>query len=618
MNIIIALIIMALITLIMCAYAYYRKPVQGDEPAEVTEPTEKPSEPVSEDEPTTEPQGEEKPSDEPQSEPEPTEEEYVCHSATHRLPDGQMVSGLPTDELVQVGTYDIDPHCNCQWGVTGVEHIEGNCNFSFLEDFECKGGKILAKVLLPNFESAPRTTRFIVVHKGECGEHTDFFDVTQDAAFDGNGEANKVLEAFKGIVDVPEESETFCWISELLKGCFYQGNPKYWTIGLPPLFYKKENFPTLYYYGNRSDKELAWKAMSGWVAALVLAQLCPQKRTEIFAAGYNYGGGKDVALFGWEFESDPIIARLVGAAVWSCEQPSKDVFDVMRKEVGGSVLDYTVKEIADGSFTDLQDKVFIDFTKFLPTAPGPYLSAYKDRSRVGGIPFPNDAKESDYNLSVDKEVYEHVVYNYNLDDSRNHQDTVQAIADKDGSAYHLFEGNRKTEHYTFHPVFGEATIGRYISVDTDMAKMCTDAFTIGVMARKPLMLGDYYGRRRPGQTEVDGQSKDGDFGVLYNLEIDNADGNPTSYNQDGELQYNADQKNSVYANSYPSGHSSGIMACANIMMEHLPDVADKILKAANEFANSRSKCRYHNLSDTLIGRLVGTAITSVIRACKDY
>ena len=282
------------------------------------------------------------------------------------------------------------------------------------------------------------------------------------------------------------------------------------------------------------------------------------------------------------------------------------------------VLDYTVKEIADGSFTDLQDKVFIDFTKFLPTAPGPYLAAYKDRSKVGGIPFPNDAKESDYNLSVDKEVYEHVVYNYNLDDNRYHQDVVQAIADKDGSAYHLFEGNRRTEHYTFHPVFGEATIGRYISVETDMAKRCTDAFTIGVMARKPLMLGDYYGRRRPGQTEVDGQSKDGDFGVLYNLEIDNADGNPTSYNQDGELQYDTDQKNSVYANSYPSGHSSGIMACANIMMEWMPDVADKILRAANEFANSRIKCRYHNPSDTLIGRIVGTAITSVIRACKDY
>ena len=606
MNIIITLIIMALIALIMCAYAYYRKPVQGDEPAEIIE-TENPSEPVSDDEPATEPQEEEKPFDEPQSEPEPTEEEYVCHSATHRLRDGQMVSGLPTDELVQVGTYDIDPHCNCQWDIVGVAHVEGNSDISSFEDFEFKDGKIMAKIWLPNFGSAPRTTRFNVVHKGECGEHTDFFDVTQAVAFDVFGETKRVLEAFKGIVDVPDDGKTYGIIMSVLIKCFYETQCR-------GVLYKKENFPTLYYYGNRSDRELAWKAMSGWVAALVLAQLCPQKRTEIFAAGYNYGGGKDVALFGWEFESDPIIARLVGAAVWSWRQPEKDV----RKEVGGSVLDYTVKEIADGSFTDLQDKVFIDFTKFLPTAPGPYLSAYKDRSKVGGIPFPNDQKESDYNLSVDKEVYEHVVYNYNLDYNRNHQDTVQAIADKDGSAYHLFEGNRRTEHYTFHPVFGEATIGRYISIDSDMAKVCTDAFTIGVMARKPLMLGDYYGRRRPGQTEVDGQSKDGDFGVLYNLEIDNADGNPTSYNQDGELQYDANQKSSVYANSYPSGHSSGIMACANIMMEWMPDEADKILRAANEFANSRIKCRYHNPSDTLIGRLVGTAITSVIRACKDY
>ena len=165
MNIIIALIIMALIALIMCAYAYYRKPVQGDEPVDVLEPTEKPSEPVFGDEPTTEPQGEEKPSNEPQSKPEPVEE-YVCHSATHRLPDGKMISGLPTDELVQVGTYDIDTHCNCRWEVIGVEHIDGNSDISPLEDFEFKDGKILAKIWLENFKSAPRTTRFNVVHKG--------------------------------------------------------------------------------------------------------------------------------------------------------------------------------------------------------------------------------------------------------------------------------------------------------------------------------------------------------------------------------------------------------------------------------------------------------------------
>ena len=273
MNIIIALIIMALIALIMCAYAYYRKPVQGDEPAEVTEPTEKPSEPVSEEEPTTEPQEEEKPSDEPQSEPEPTEEEYVCHSATHRLPDGKMVSGFPTDEMVQVGTYDIDPHCNCRWAVTGVEHIEGNCDFSFLEDFEFKDGEILANVCSSNLERAPRTVRFNVVHKGECGEHTDFFDVTQDVAFDSSGETKKVLEAFKGIVDVIEERETFCWISGLLKMCFRQANPKSMKTYQLPALYTKENFPTLYCYGNRSDRELAWKAMAGWVAALILAQL---------------------------------------------------------------------------------------------------------------------------------------------------------------------------------------------------------------------------------------------------------------------------------------------------------------------------------------------------------
>ena len=78
------------------------------------------------------------------------------------------------------------------------------------------------------------------------------------------------------------------------------------------------------------------------------------------------------------------------------------------------------------------------------------------------------------------------------------------------------------------------------------------------------------------------------------------------------------QKTHLYANSYPSGHSSGMFCAAMLLMELLPNKADLILKEANQFAVNRNICRYHWTSDTINGRVLGSATNAICHAASDY
>jgi membrane-associated phospholipid phosphatase len=78
------------------------------------------------------------------------------------------------------------------------------------------------------------------------------------------------------------------------------------------------------------------------------------------------------------------------------------------------------------------------------------------------------------------------------------------------------------------------------------------------------------------------------------------------------------QKTHLYANSYPSGHSSGMFCCSMLLMELLPNKADKILRAANQYAVNRTIARYHWTSDTINGRVLGSATNAICHAASDY
>ena len=125
--------------------------------------------------------------------------------------------------------------------------------------------------------------------------------------------------------------------------------------------------------------------------------------------------------------------------------------------------------------------------------------------------------------------------------------------------------------------------------------------------------------------------------VLTSFVIDDNDGHKASYDvgdievpyldengiwTDEEVQSPEDYedmlKDKLYANSYPSGHSAGIWSAAMTMIEIYPEKADLIMRAANEFAQSRVISRYHWNSDIIQGRIVGSVMNPVCHAAPDY
>jgi hypothetical protein len=145
-----------------------------------------------------------------------------------------------------------------------------------------------------------------------------------------------------------------------------------------------------------------------------------------------------------------------------------------------------------------------------------------------------------------------------------------------------------------------------------------------------------YGRLRPGcswqQEAKKNSTTDDRRNVLCEIDIEDNDGCKETansvgyYNKDGiwvytqaqEDKYCETKKNSLYANSYPSGHSSGMWGAAMMLVELFPDKADKIMKEANQFAINRTIVRWHWTSDTINGRVLGGATHAVCHATSDY
>ena len=406
---------------------------------------------------------------------------------------------------------------------------------------------------------------------------------------------------------------------EYLSKLYYEARSQYYDGTSPyglPLLFRKELFPSLTdYYGTDSNPDGAFSALAGVLFAMVLCELRPDLHNAVWKAGYNLGGDKTTFIYKYRFESDQNIARMVGSVLWAAMrgiiQPDTKT---MQRELGGSDLGITIREVSDRPFADYKDTYYIDLTQFMPTAPGPYLTGYTDRSSIGGVPY--DAYDlADHNLQQDLDIYNLVVSDYNLGGS-HHQEVVQAIADKEMAMAHLFGRNRSQNGYSFHPVFGTDTIGKEISDSGATASFVSDIASIGRGLRRPLQLGAYYGRRRPGQSETDGVSKSGAAGVLMDMTIDNIDGSPSGYGREGD--YNTHEANSVPANSYPSGHSSGIWAVALMLIEAMPQKAALIMKAANTYAMNRQITRYHWNSDTILGRVAGATIAPMMRASSDW
>ena len=372
-------------------------------------------------------------------------------------------------------------------------------------------------------------------------------------------------------------------------------------------------FPIVIDYYGEKENEYVGLQYFAWLFGMVLAELDPEKRNEIYARAYNYKvKGADQPVYGWRMDQDPNIVRMLAAATYATNRDTTKI-EELRKEVGGKKISYK-EEI---------DECYVNTTSFMPHAAGPYTSNAR--------PYPVGDANPDHNFKEDQMIHNYVSQYYSLDtkDAEKRQATIQAIADKEGEVQHLVGKPRtvvdpKYGEMTFNPVFGKHNIGIEIPDDGAIAKLI-DTVTHPCSSARKTLLSQEYGRRRPGMGLYDNtQNSDPKQRVLVNYAIEEGDGMTTGYyNKDGDYisqdgthigDYEDYFHKFIFANSYPSGHSAMGMGAGLILMEIMPDRADKILKAANQFAINRTIARYHWNSDTIQGRVIATTMIPVLHS----
>ena len=455
-------------------------------------------------------------------------------------------------------------------------------------------------------------------------------------------------ESFSDIIDVRKDSKTYGYLCALAEEAMFQSEGR--SKNRLPSLYQEKNFPSVYNYYTNSQSDDATainKTMIGWLCAMQLSEFCPSKRNDLYKAGYEAGGfSMNSPIYGYSFKTDPNVARLVASAVYAAmHSTSNPDIETMRSEVGGHLYDMTLAELyEEESRTHVSnDAFYVDLRKFMASAPGPYAPKYSDRGGINPT-FP-DEKTSNGCLMMDLNIYNSIIEEMNLPNQR----AVQAIADEDGDLRHLFGTDKRNVGgvYNFNAVFGESTIGETIDPDGKIAAFIFHVQKTGTSARGILQhasssAGHYeYGRLRPGCSEERERKRKSDIddrlNVLTNFIIEDNDGHKACYD-DGDIEvpyydengnwtddkvqsaeeYEDMSKDLLYANSYPSGHSSGIWSVAMSMIELYPQKADLIMKAANDFAVSRTLRRYHWNSDIIQGRVVGSVMNPVCHAARDY
>ena len=384
--------------------------------------------------------------------------------------------------------------------------------------------------------------------------------------------------------------------------------------------YKPENFPQIIDVSGDKDNPLVIEEAGAMLFYCLLAELVPQKRQQLAELALSYGEPiKDQEIYGWSFYSDPNVARKYVLDAYPILRSKKHIAE-MRHELGGSAISYK---------NDISEQ-FLDFSKIMPAAPGPYLNTYFERPN--GYPAGRITPFGDLLEDFETENYVATYYNLYTKDKEKRQATIQAIANKDHHLEHLFGKDRKVKDkkygtMVFHPVFGHQTIGVEIPDNGAIAKL---ANTVGMPCsnNRKSLLNMEYGRRRPGQGEADPSAMNlDDFRALVNYAIEEGDGHTTGYyDQDGDYvdnngthigDYETYFQGQLYANSYPSGHSAYIQGIGMALIAAMPDKSCEIVRALEEFRLSRVITRYHHLSDTTIGQLCGGMMMPVLFACTN-
>lgn len=381
--------------------------------------------------------------------------------------------------------------------------------------------------------------------------------------------------------------------------------------------YKRENFPELINLYGDAVNVYVIEQMGAMVFYGVLAEVMPARRQELAQVALTYGMPiRQQPIYGWTFHSDPNIARIIALIVTRTQRQAK-LIPSLRRELGSEMVSYE-KDI---------NELFLDLSQLMPVAPGPYLNQYAEREKPVGKLMEDD------NLLEDTMTDDYVKAFFSLDLKGNlWQQTVQAIADKEHRAVHLFGGRRevtdpKYGQMSFDPVFGKHNLGVEIPTDGAIAALA-DAVGMACSNNRKSVLNAQYGRRRPGQGEDDpSAAADVKRRALVNEPIENGDGHSTGhYDKNGDYvfddgthvgNYETYYQNQLYANSYPSGHSAYIGGITMAMVEVMAGDTDALMQAMGNFRLSRVITRYHHMSDTTIGLLCGMMFIPVMAGCKN-
>lgn len=188
------------------------------------------------------------------------------------------------------------------------------------------------------------------------------------------GILDEMLKYFASEVNVPKDSYTYLYLTELVKEAYAQYYDRDSVNGIPVLI-RQENFPYVFNFYGDKKVETGFQVMLGWMLAMFFAPLKPFRRTAIFKIGYEIGGfDKYSNIYGYKLEEDPNNLRKAAAvlqvAMRSIKQPDDNK---MRVDVGGYKYDKNVDELIDSDRNDVKpENFYIDFREILSTALGPY------------------------------------------------------------------------------------------------------------------------------------------------------------------------------------------------------------------------------------------------------
>lgn len=299
----------------------------------------------------------------------------------------------------------------------------------------------------------------------------------------------------------------------------------------------------------------ASQALFGWMYAMVLTEIAPNKQNEILARGYDFGASSVITGYHWDSDiyagfllASALVSRLhtypgfngmVNAARAEYEQKT-GIKNPIESASGDEDVYFSYQELPDGY-------------KYLPTPPVTISSFFAcDLS----------AYEQGKAARVDS--------NGNLT-----EEGQQALTDITYSADNFCK--------VFSPVFGK----NLSATETpQLYKLLSKVHPSGNAATQTCKA--YYMRPRP-------------------------------YVQMNELTlYAPDEDHLRDTGSYPSGHASGSWLHALVLAEINPDAEEALLARAYLFGQGRVISGYHWQSDVDMGRLVASAVYARLHTSKAF